>query len=137
MNTPLGPVRWLSIALALVALHSAAVGLVLIIAPPSVMQAFGYAMITEPFFKVQGGVFHIVMAVAYALAALDPVGRRLLVVFAIAAKMIATAFLLSYYAVVPSLTVILASGVVDFLMGLLLLLLFRRLPPPGISADTR
>jgi amino acid permease len=135
MSTVSSAVRWLSILLSLVALHSAVVGLVLIVAPPSMMEAFGYAAIAEPFFKTQGGVFHIVMAVAYALAALDPKGRRTMVAFTIAAKMIATVFLVVYYAVVSAIPVILASAAGDFLMGVLLLLLFRtvtrRSPSPG------
>jgi hypothetical protein len=135
MNTHPKSVRWLSIALSLVALHSTVVGLVLIVAPPSVMEAFGYAWITEPFLKVQGGVFHLVMAVAYALAALDPAARRTLVAFAVAAKMIATVFLLVYYAVVSPLPVILGSGLGDLLMGVILLVLLRRLTPPERSSS--
>ena len=119
-------VHFIRIFLALVALHSVIVGINLISFPPHWMTKFGFLPITENFFKVQGGVFHIVMAVAYLLAAWKPVEYRILIIFSITVKFIATIFLISYFILSDSTITILLSGVVDFLMGLILLIIFMR-----------
>ena len=49
---------------------------------------------------MQGGIFHIVMAMAYRIAACDPARQERLVVFIVLVKMTATVFLLLYWAVV-------------------------------------
>lgn len=115
------------IILVLVAIHSFIVGINLISFPSDWMQQFGFNAITENFFKVQGGVFHIVMTVAYLLAAWKPVENRIMIIFAITAKFIATLFLISYYFVMGSIVTILLSAISDFAMGIILLFLFLKL----------
>ena len=65
------PSRRLRLLLRLVAAHSLAVGLALVLAPADVFVRLGYAPLGERFFPVQGGVFHIVMAAGYLMAARD------------------------------------------------------------------
>jgi hypothetical protein len=122
----------LRIFLFLVAAHSLAVGLNLIFFPPRLMTLFGYAPIGEPFFKVQGGVFHLVMVTVYTLGAWDPHRHRSLVLLSVIAKGIATVFLVTYYVLVDPIIVVLLSGIGDALMGLVIALLHRsflRVPP--------
>ncbi|MCK4855847.1 MAG: hypothetical protein KAT31_16320, partial [Bacteroidales bacterium] len=67
------------------------------------------------------GVFHIVMCGAYALAAYDPDGNRVMIRFSIFAKMLATVFLISYAVFIDMVWMVLASGIFDFVMGLFLI----------------
>lgn len=118
-------VNILKIFLYLIALHSFVVGVNLIIFPVDWMQLFGFGIITENFFKVQGGVFHIVMAVAYILAGWRPIEHKILIVFSIAAKFLATAFLFSYFIFINPAWMIMISGVGDISMALLLFYFYR------------
>ena len=90
------------------------------------MDFFGLLPYVEQFFPTQGGVFHIVMAVAYGLAAREDGRNRTLLLFIITAKFMATIFLLIYSAFVASAWVLLLSAVGDGLLGLLILLAYRR-----------
>ena len=75
----------------------------------------------EPFFPAQGGIFHIVMAVAYTLPALHPDRFEPLILLAVIAKSIATLFLVGYWLLVNPIWSVLLSGVGDLLMGALIL----------------
>lgn len=114
----------LSIFLWLVALHSLLVGFGLIVMPGSLMEWLGYGSCNERFFRSQGGVFHIAMAVGYALAAYNVKRFECLVIFSVVVKLIATVFLFSYSFFVKFLHVIILSGVSDFFMGVVILVLF-------------
>ncbi len=118
------PKKRLSLFLWLVAIHSFSVGLGLIIQIPSVMEFFGYGICSEHFFPAQGGVFHIVMAVGYALAAGDPDRNKCLVIFSIFVKGMATVFLFTYYFAIERIWSILVSGIGDGLMMIIILLLW-------------
>jgi hypothetical protein len=109
----------------LVALHSFVVGILLIVLPARAFPAFGYGPIGDAFFKVQGGVFHLVMVFGYAGGARRPADNQPLIVFAIAAKGLATLFLLSYFIFADRLLVVLLSGIGDGVMGALILFLNR------------
>lgn len=87
----------LSLVLWAIALHSFLVGLGLIMQPPVIMKLFGFKSCGEHFFPAQGGVFHIVMAFAYAMAAGNLQKNRALVIFSIGVKAAATVFLLIYF----------------------------------------
>ena len=100
----------------LVALHSIGFGLSLILLPIPVIEFFGFRL-EDKFFAVQGGVFHIVVSVAYIMAALDPGDSRKLIVLSCSAKFMATIFLISYYAFVSRIFMVIFSGVADFAMG--------------------
>lgn len=111
----------LSFILWLIAFHSFVVGLALIIIPPDLMKHFGYNLINERFFSLQGGVFHIVMSVCYFLAALKLEKFKGLIILSITAKFIATVFLITYFIIGDQILVVLFSGIVDCIMGIAIL----------------
>lgn len=110
--------------LQLIALHSFAVGLALIVLPFGALSWFGLTVDPYRFFSTQGGVFHIVMSIAYLLAARSPVQERSLVIFIIGAKWIAFFFLGSYFLFSEMVPMIALSAVGDGLMGLLVMLFY-------------
>ena len=119
--------KLLSVFLWLVAIHSFLVGIGLVFLPTSVFEFLGFDPTFDRFFSTQGGVFHIAMAVCYAMAANDLVKYRQLIVFSIIVKFIATVFLLSYYLLISSQCMIIFSCVTDFIIGVLILYLYRTL----------
>lgn len=131
MNILSDPDRRLKLLLRLVSLHSAVVGAGLILHPPAIFARMGYAQLTEPFFSVQGGVFHIVMAIGYAMAAADLDRNICLVRFSIVVKTVATAFLLLYWLLIDRVIVVLTSGLLDGAMAALIGLAYvtRGRPP--------
>lgn len=116
--------KCLIIILWLVSIHSFFVGLGLIFMPASLMPFFGFEVSVENFFPVQGGVFHLVMATAYALAAIGMDRFGGLILITIVAKFMATVFLLIYYFAVDKVWTVLLSAVGDILMGMVILLVY-------------
>lgn len=116
----------LRIVLWAAALHSFAVGMGLILHPAPVLAFFGYAPLAEPFFPTQGGVFHVLMAVGYAMGAVHPNRFRCLVIFAVIVKTAATVFLLTYWSLVSPLLIVLLSAVGDGVLAAALWLTYRR-----------
>ena len=114
----------ITVFLWLVAFHSLIVGIGLIILPTTVFESLGFNPTFDRFFSTQGGVFHIAMAVCYAMAAYDKIKFRQLIVFSVIVKFIATIFLFSYFIFVSSLWLIILSGITDFLMGIIILYLY-------------
>lgn len=112
--------NFLKIILWLVAVHSAFVGIALIISPSEVFEILGYQKCTERFFPTQGGVFHIIMAVGYGFAANRSDYSNDLIVFSIIVKLLATLFLITYFILVMSNFIILFSALGDFIMGILI-----------------
>jgi hypothetical protein len=110
-----------------VSIHSFSVGLGLIIIPLEYFGLFGFEGYTGNFFKIQGGVFHIVMCGAYLPVAINPLKRIVLLRFAIFAKFTATVFLLSYCLLAEPVWMVWLSGLFDFLMGLILFWFYRRI----------
>lgn len=92
--------------------------------PASLMPFFGFEVSVENFFPVQGGVFHLVMATAYALAAIGMDRFGGLILITIVAKFMATVFLLIYYFAVDKVWTVLLSAVGDILMGMVILLVY-------------
>jgi hypothetical protein len=119
--------KFLKIFLWLVAIHSCLVGIFLIILPESWLAFFGYIGYRRSFFQVQGGVFHIVLAITYSWAARNPLREQTLVIITICAKAIATVFLLLYYVLIEPIWIVLLSALGDFLMGVIILILFINL----------
>ncbi len=115
----------LGLILYLVSVHSLVVGLALILLPLSLLPHFGFQVAVEKFFPVQGGVFHIVMSVAYAMAGYWKLRQEGLIVFSIAAKYAATVFLLSYGLFVQSVCMIWSSALGDVVMGSIILWAWR------------
>ena len=114
--------QWL---LYLMALHSFAVGVGLMAQIKMLMQFMGFASIAQPFFPAQGGIFHVIMAAAYFLAAKNRQKYECLIPFSIFVKSCATLFLFIYFFAVQPIPLILLSAVGDGLMALLLLLFYR------------
>ena len=114
---------WLKILLWLIALHSVGYGIGLILFPPEFFAWFGFTL-PEKFFADQRGVFHIVIAGVYVMAALDlPKASRLIFLTCII-KFGATIFLFAWYIFGIQLWIILVSGLLDLAMGLCVMLLF-------------
>ncbi len=114
----------LQFVLWLVAVHSAAVAVGLMAHPVALLERLGFAAVGEPFFPTQGGVFHLVMAVGYAMAAWSPDRNRCLAVFSIVVKVLATLFLLVYWFVISRLPAVLLSGLVDGAMAVMIALAY-------------
>ena len=110
----------------LVAFHSFSTGLGLILLPAAWFEKLGYHMITERFFAVQGGVFHIVMCVGYLMAASAKERFPGVVYLSVTAKMTATFFLLTYSFFVEWIPVVFASGIFDLLMGIIIYILYKQ-----------
>ncbi len=113
----------LSVFLYLMSAHSLIVGAGLIMLPRSVFELLGLNYYPADFFRYQGGVFHIVMSIAYALAAFNVKGRVSLIVFSIAVKLIAAVFLFLYFALSERILIIFLSGAGDLLMGVIVWIL--------------
>lgn len=118
----------LSPVLYLIAVHSLIVGLILMVRPKKLMALTDLAEINEPFFPVQGGMFHIIMSVGYALAAYDLQYFYSLVIFAVLVKLIAFCFLLLYYFLGQAKKIVLFSGILDGVMGLVILYFYFSCP---------
>ncbi len=110
--------------LLLIAIHSIIAGILLILLSPEQLSFFGFDT-QEKFFSTQGGVFHLVMSIAYVMGAFAISKSDQMITFAIIAKFMATIFLLSYFFFKNSIWVVLVSGVGDFLMGVVLLMVFQ------------
>jgi nucleoside-diphosphate-sugar epimerase len=65
--------------------------------PRTLLGPLGFAPLAEPFFAVQGGVFHLLMALAYGWAATDLDDHRELIRFAVVVESIAALFLIVYW----------------------------------------
>ena len=104
--------EWLLITL--VALHSAIIGVVFILAPNFTMQFGGWERIDPVFFGRQAGAFHIVLAAGYLMEFAKYRGVRLILI----AKSFAFVFLLVYTIIDPLPWAVPASGVIDGLMAL-------------------
>ena len=110
----------------LVAAHSLSTGLGLIFLPSGLFEKLGYSMITERFFAVQGGVFHIVMFAGYLMAAIKKEKYEGVVHLAIIAKLFATVFLITYSVVTVWIWVVFLSGIFDLLMGVFIYFLYKQ-----------
>ncbi len=111
----------------LTGLHSFIVGVGLIFITNQLRSFFGFAPSPEQFFQTQGGVFHIVMSIAYFLGGYNQTKYKMLIWFSIIVKLCATFFLFTYFFLVNSSILILVSGVTDFIMFLLIFTYFRRI----------
>lgn len=114
------PAKLLRTILLLVAFHSLLIGLVLIAQPAFLIRFAGFSLDGESFFAAQGGAFHILMAVAYLMGALNIEKYFSFIVFSIFVKAGATLFLLVYCFKVDFKWIILLSGILDFVMGLMI-----------------
>lgn len=119
------PAKLLSMVLVLTALHSFIMGLMLIIQPSSFMKMVGFNPICQHFFPAQGGVFHVLMGIAYFMGAVNRVKYHPMIVFAIIVKTGATLFLMIYCFAVEFKWIILLSGIGDLIMALAILMALK------------
>ncbi len=110
---------WLKVLLYLFAIHSLTAGLLLIILPEDSLAYFGF-IITNRFFTTQSGIFHVVMAVCYILAAQKLDSDGILISFIIIAKSIAAIFLLTYYLFIEHILLVIIFGFGDLIMAIVL-----------------
>lgn len=126
--------KYLKILLYLIAIHSFSVACFLILLGEEGIRYFGFDS-GNRFFQVQGGIFHIVMCMAYVLATINLRHNAKLILFIIIAKSIATIYLLMYYFLVTHVITILLSGLADGLMGLAVFLLWNSIPNKKLLED--
>ena len=117
--------RLLVILLWLVAIHSFCVGVAMVFLPTDWISYFNITPSEHRFFITQGGVFHILMSVAYILAAKDIDKNAGLIKFSIIAKFCATIFLVAYFVFVNQFGIVFLSAIGDFCMGLLILVIYK------------
>ncbi len=110
----------------LVALHSFIAGIGLMFLPSDLFTKLGYSAISERFFTVQGGVFHIVMCIGYLMVAFRREKYEGVIYFSVTAKFIATFFLITYSIFIDWIWVVFLSGIFDFLIGLVIILLYKQ-----------
>jgi len=101
----------------LIAVHSICFGLVLIIMPIEIIEFFGFRLY-EKFFAIQGGVFHLIISVAYLMAAKKPEQSVNLIILSCFAKFSAAVFLFLYFFIESQIIMVLLSAIGDLLMGL-------------------
>ncbi len=118
--------KLLVITLWLIALHSIGVGIGMILFPSDWIAYFDITPSEHRFFITQGGVFHLVMAIAYIMGALNLTENGKLILFSIIVKFCATFFLLTYFMFINQFGIIFLSGIGDFCMGLVLLIVYKK-----------
>ncbi len=111
----------------IVAVHSLTAGLGLIFLPSELFEKLGYSVVSERFFVYQGGVFHIVMCIGYAFAAIGREKYEGIVFLSITAKFSATVFLLMYSFFARWVWVVFFSGIGDFIMAVMIFVLYGSL----------
>jgi hypothetical protein len=109
-----------------VALHSLLTGIVLIVQPDAFMRWAGWGVVRLSFFAAQGGVFHVLVVALYLRAARRVPERRVLVPYIVFVKTAAAVFLISYYLFVEELPLILAAGLFDGSVAVVLTEMRRR-----------
>lgn len=122
------------ILLWLIAIHSFIIGVMMISGTLDVFKFFGFPY-HGGFFTIQAGVFHLVLAMGYLMTAYNLNKQSLLIWFCISAKLMAAVFLLLYFAVFEPIWMILISGAVDLLMGLLLLQAYNRFKRSSYASE--
>jgi hypothetical protein len=131
------PDKFLSMVLWLVAILSIAIGVALITQPVFLMEWLGFGSEHEPFFPAQGGVFHLLMSVAYLLGAMDSQKYYVLIIFSIIVKAGAALFLFIYCLTIEFKWVILTFGIVDGVVGLTIFSALRHYLYFQITNDRR
>lgn len=119
--------KWTKIFLVLISIHSFIVGILLMLLSASAIKYFGFIGYEDNFFRVQGGIFHVVMAMAYMLPVINFSKHHSIMIFIIIAKITATVFLISYYLISAPIITVLLSGISDFAMGIIMLFLYLKI----------
>jgi len=127
----------ISVFLWLVALHSFIVGIGLIFLPSSVFEFLGFNPSFDRFFSTQGGVFHIIMSICYAMGAFDIKKFLALIIFSFIVKFIASIFLLLFFIFISSQLLIILSCISDLTMGAIIYFLYSKLDKEYYSLSDR
>ena len=127
----------ISVFLWLVALHSFIVGVCLILLPSSVFEFLGFNPSFDRFFSTQGGVFHIIMSICYAMGAYDLKKFLALIVFSFIVKFVAAIFLLLYFIFISPQLLIILSCLSDLAIGLIIYFLYIKLDKQVYSLGDR
>jgi hypothetical protein len=114
----------LKIYLILVAVHSFCVGMGLIFFTPSQMEFLGFN-ISDKFFPAQGGVFHIIMSIAYFFPVINVKKYYTFIIFTVIVKLLATVFLFIYFLFIDQILMVMISGIFDFMIAVVLLIIFN------------
>jgi hypothetical protein len=133
------PDKLLSTVLGLVAIHSLLMGLILIAQPAVLMEFAGFSPDFEHFFPAQGGVFHLLMTVAYLMGAINIEKYHHFIVFSVFVKAVATFFLILYCFAVEFKWIVFLSGIADGVMGLMIFwaLLYHLRSKKSIALDEK
>jgi len=139
--------RHLSLALALVALHSFFLGCAIYFFPSYIYGMTLSGPIPDRFFFKQSGLFLVCLALFYMVPLLDLFRFHLLVLVAVATKVLAVLFLLGNASLTPRPALIFLTSLGDAGMALLLTLCYLRVRPhlagprqwetPGAASGTR
>ncbi|KAA3617708.1 MAG: hypothetical protein D8M58_00870 [Calditrichaeota bacterium] len=121
----MNPASRITVLLQLIAFHSLAVGLGLIIISSQYLELYGFKNYSSSFFQAQGGVFHIVMCIAYFMASKN-LNSAIIIRFVISAKTVAVIFLFVYFLYAESIWIILLSAIADGLMALLIFIFYKQ-----------
>ena len=118
--------KLVAITLWLITFHSIGVGIGMILFPTNWIAFCDIVPSGHRFFITQGGVFHIVMAIAYGMAANDISNSNKLITFSIVVKFCAALFLFLYFIFINQFGIVFLSGIGDFCMGLILLIVHKK-----------
>ena len=91
----------------------------------SVFKSIGFPYHGD-FFAVQGGVFYIILSVAYFMTGSNLKTQNLLVWFCIASKFMLAVFFIMYFLIYEQIWMILIFGGVDLILGMLLIQFYSR-----------
>jgi len=118
--------KLLVITLWLIAGHSIGVGFGMVVFPTNWIAFFDIVPSEHRFFITQGGVFHIIMAIAYGTAAYNITESNQLITFSIIVKFCAASFLFLYFIFINQFGIVFISGIGDFCMGLVLMVVYKK-----------
>lgn len=106
--------------------QSMAVGLFLMFFPPDLMRLVGFPLIYENFFKVQSGLFHLILVIIFLLAAVDPIKNKIFVLLSIIVKFTTLSFLLSYYIFVSDYWILIIGSLNELVISGLLMFFYLK-----------
>lgn len=116
--------NWFKLFFLLIAIHSFLIASGLIFFPDKFLSFFSFTIPEVKFFTTQSGIFHYIMSFGYTIIAFWPERNHGLIILSILTKFMATVFLFSYYFFIEKGWAILMCGVIDCMIGLIILWLY-------------
>lgn len=108
--------RLLQAVIALIGLHSCALGVVMLFAPRFMLRMFGFSLSIPIFFPSQSGIFLLILGVCYLVALIEPGFVKVILI----SKAFAVLFLFTHAAFLSPPPMIWAAGAGDATMLVLL-----------------